>query len=88
MKKFLKVFKYVLLTLAGLLLIIFLVVYIKMSNASKNNMALLGEEASTLTQNGITFRDLNKNGKLDVYENPNASPENRAADLVQANEPG
>lgn len=45
-------------------------------------MALLGKEASTLTQNGITFRDLNKNGKLDVYENPNASPENRATDLV------
>ena len=82
MKKLLKILKYVLLTLAGLLLIIFLVVYIKMSNTSKNNMALLGEEVSTLTQNGTTFRDLNKNGKLDVYENPNASPENRAADLV------
>lgn len=83
MKKFLKVLKYVLLSIVGVLLIAFLVVYIKMSNASKNNMALLGEEVSTLTQNGTTYRDLNKNGKLDVYENPDVSAEERTTDLIK-----
>lgn len=56
--------------------------YIKASIASDKNMALLGEEAKTLTQNGITFRDLNKNGKLDIYENPSADIESRVNDLV------
>ena len=31
---------------------------------------------------GITFRDLNKNGKLDEYENPQANLEDRVDDLV------
>ena len=45
-------------------------------------MALLGEEAQTLNQNGIQFRDLNKNGKLDIYEDPTADTESRVNDLV------
>jgi beta-glucosidase len=36
----------------------------------RRNLSLLGKEAPTLTQDGFTFRDLNKNGKLDPYEDP------------------
>ena len=45
-------------------------------------MELLGVEAPTLNQSGITYRDLNKNGKMDTYENPNASIDDRVNDLV------
>lgn len=82
MKKFLKILKYALLSIIGLILISALIVYINMSNSSKNNMALLGEEAPTLTKNGASYRDLNKNGKLDIYENPAANLEERVNDLV------
>lgn len=34
-------------------------------------------------ENGITFRDLNKNGKLDVYENPRQPIEARLEDLLR-----
>ncbi len=82
MKKFFKILKYVLFSIIALILIAVLVIYINMSNTSKNNMALLGDEAPTLMENGITFRDLNKNGKLDAYENPAADLEERVNDLV------
>ncbi|MEM1358873.1 MAG: glycoside hydrolase family 3 N-terminal domain-containing protein, partial [Bacteroidota bacterium] len=39
-------------------------------------------EAKTLTEKGIDFRDLNKNGQLDVYENPQAELEDRVQDLI------
>ncbi|MGI9546173.1 MAG: glycoside hydrolase family 3 N-terminal domain-containing protein [Flavobacteriaceae bacterium] len=74
--------KYGLISILGILLIVFAVVYAKKSIASSRNFDLLGEEAPTITQNGTAFRDLNKNGKLDVYENINASFEDRADDLV------
>ncbi|PKN95244.1 MAG: beta-glucosidase [Chloroflexi bacterium HGW-Chloroflexi-6] len=34
------------------------------------------------TENGLTFRDLNKNGKLDVYEDPRLPVEARVEDLL------
>ena len=34
------------------------------------------------TENGFTFRDLNKNGKLDVYEDPRQPIESRVDDLL------
>jgi len=45
-------------------------------------MALLGVEAPIIEKNGIKYRDLNKNGKLDVYENMNEPLEKRVDDLV------
>jgi beta-glucosidase len=36
----------------------------------------------TLTQNGLPFRDLNKNGRLDPYEDPRAPIQERVADLL------
>jgi len=56
---------------------------IKPNIATRRNLALLGKEAPTLTQDGITFRDLNKNGKLDIYEDPRRSIEERVEDLLK-----
>jgi beta-glucosidase len=39
-------------------------------------------EAPTLTENGHTFRDLNKNGRLDPYEDSRLPIEERIADLL------
>ncbi|HSD85643.1 MAG TPA: glycoside hydrolase family 3 N-terminal domain-containing protein, partial [Anaerolineae bacterium] len=46
------------------------------------NLALLGQEAPTLMQDGIPFRDLNKNGRLDPYEDPRRPLEERLEDLL------
>ena len=41
-----------------------------------------GPEAPILTEKGVTFRDLNKNGRLDPYEDPRLPIEERIADLL------
>ena len=44
---------------------------------------LVKQESSLLrTENGFTYRDLNKNGKLDVYEDPRQPVEARVEDLL------
>ncbi len=53
-----------------------------MRSDSIKNLELLGVEAPTRSQNGVTFRDLNKNGKLDVYEDSSANTEDRVEDLA------
>ena len=50
---------------------------------TRRNLSLLQKEASTLTQDGITFRDLNKNGKLDIYEDPRRPIDERVEDLLK-----
>jgi len=40
-------------------------------------------EDGTLTINGFTFRDLNKNGKLDAYEDSRQPVEERVNDVLQ-----
>ncbi len=39
-------------------------------------------DAPVLTQDGITFRDLNKNGRLDPYEDPRRPVQERMEDLL------
>ncbi len=48
----------------------------------QQNIAHLGPEAPRLTENGYTFRDLNKNGKLDPYEDRRLPIEERVEDLL------
>lgn len=50
---------------------------------ARRNLLMLGSEAPTLTQDGVTFRDLNKNGKLDVYEDPRRPIDERVEDLLK-----
>ena len=56
--------------------------YIRMSTKAENNYARLGTEAPVLSFEGFQFRDLNKNGLLDVYEDARASIDDRVNDLV------
>lgn len=49
---------------------------------SSNNLSSVGELASNLIENGYTFRDLNKNGKLDIYEDARQTVEDRVADIL------
>jgi len=45
-------------------------------------MSLAGPEVKTITIDGFTFRDLNKNGKLDLYEDNRHAVEDRVTDLI------
>ena len=82
MKKTFKVLGYLFLSILTILLIISLFAIIKWNNLSKENLSILGKEAPTITMDSVRFRDLNKNGALDVYENTNASIEERVTDLI------
>lgn len=82
MKKFLKILLYIIGVVVITLIVVYAFFYIKWSRASSANMALLGIEAPTLTINGYQFRDLNKNGQLDIYEDSRQSVEARTEDLI------
>jgi beta-glucosidase len=59
-----------------------IIFYIKRHNAVRNNYALLGKEAFVIKKGGISFRDLNKNGKLDIYEDYRQPIEKRVMNLL------
>ncbi len=82
MKKLLKILLYILLGLLLILIIVYIFFYIKWSRASTANLNLLGEPAPTLTLDGWTFRDLNKNGRLDPYEDIRVDMEQRIDNLM------
>jgi beta-glucosidase len=82
MKKAFKIFAYIISGIIGLVLLAYLIFSIKWKVDSRNNMKSLGEPAALLTINNHSFRDLNKNGKLDIYEDSRASIDNRVNDLV------
>ncbi|RLD77430.1 MAG: glycoside hydrolase family 3 protein, partial [Bacteroidetes bacterium] len=83
MKKVFKILGIILLILLVAGFVYFGYIFFKASSKSKKNMALLGVEAPLIEKNGLKYRDLNKNGKLDVYEDFNAPLENRVDDLVK-----
>ena len=72
MKKTFKILGYAILSIVGLIIILILgtFFYLKISagKLERKSKALEYAEVKTLTDNGFTFRDLNKNGKLDIYE--------------------
>lgn len=82
MKRFLRITAKILGGSILLLLLIYLGFWIKWKIQASSNMDLAGVEAPILTINGKTYRDLNKNGKLDVYEDKNADIEARIDDLL------
>src|SRR5258708_40096556 len=51
----------------------------------KNNLpaVVMAESSLIRTSDGITFRDLNKNGKLDIYEDSRKPIEDRVQDLLK-----
>ena len=80
--KILKIVGKILGALLGVLIIAFFVIKFNGSRKKNNFLDALGDEAPTLTVQGKTFRDLNKNGALDVYEDVAASIDERVNDLV------
>ena len=81
MKKALKIFGIILISLIAIIIIIFLVFSVAKGKAAKELYTRLGVEAPQLTVVGHTFRDLNKNGSLDVYEDSRAELEARVTIL-------
>lgn len=77
MKKVLRILLYVLLGTLLLSSLTYLFFYLKWQRESRANLALLAERAPELKVDGRTFRDLNKNGSLDVYEDGRAAIEDR-----------
>ena len=82
MKRLLKYTSYTFLVLLIVAIVVIIFFYAKWNLASKSNMNLLGEEALTLVVDGFEYRDLNKNGSLDVYEDTRASTEERVENLL------
>jgi beta-glucosidase len=86
MKKLIKFLLLILGSLIGLILLIVIITFLWVSvsgnRSAKRNSALAGPEVNTLTIDSLTFRDLNKNGKPDIYENPGKSTEERVKDLL------
>ena len=61
---------------------LFLMFHLRFLLSSRRNLAKLGAEAPILEEDGVRFRDLNKNGKLDVYEDPREPVDARVEDLL------
>lgn len=68
--------------LAGLVGLAVLYLQIAFRLSSRRNRAKLGPPAPRLEVAGLRFRDLNKNGVLDVYEDPRRPVEERVEDLL------
>lgn len=83
MKKALKIIGIVLGSIAALIVILVLVFSGMKGKAAKDLYAQLGEEAPKLIVDGMTFRDLNKNGSLDLYEDRRVGVDERVENLLQ-----
>ena len=85
--------KFIKITLKGLAIfilsiaLIYLFFSIKWRLEASRDYALFGLEAPRLKINNKVYRDLNKNGKLDTYENPEAQIEDRVEDLISQMNP-
>ena len=75
----------ILLSITMLLLLLILVgsgLYLFEAEKIKTIYSQLGEKALLLKVDNLTFKDLNKNGKLDIYEDDRNSTEARVNDLL------
>lgn len=83
MKKTLKIIGIVLGSLLALIVIAVLVFSGMKGKAARDLYAQLGEEAPELIVDGLSFRDLNKNGTLDLYEDRRVDVDKRVENLLQ-----
>ncbi len=82
MRRALKIAGYTLLVIVTICVIGISYVFISAKSNSTKYLDQLGNEAPPIILNGIYYRDLNKNGKLDIYEDPRRDVDARVADLV------
>ena len=71
-----------LIALVGIVISLLALILLRFRLASRRNQAKLGPRAPLLQVDGQEFRDLNKNGKLDVYEDPRRPIAERVEDLL------
>ncbi|HHP7242742.1 MAG TPA: glycoside hydrolase family 3 N-terminal domain-containing protein [Cyclobacteriaceae bacterium] len=82
MKKVVKIIGITAGAILGIAVLVLVGFIIKWNLETKNNLAKLGDEAPRLTESGISYRDLNKNGKLDPYEDKRLTLDKRVNDLM------
>jgi beta-glucosidase len=86
MKKLLKITGIIVGSFLALVIIIVLLTLLSMSlsgnRSAKKYKALAGQEAPELNIDGLSSRDLNKNGSLDSYEDHRQTVEVRVSDLL------
>lgn len=82
MKIFLNILKYLFLSVLILLILIIGGYWSYKAIKANQNYALLGDKAPLLERAGKKYRDLNKNGKLDIYEDVTAPVEDRVNNLL------
>jgi len=86
MKKLLKITGIIAGSFLALMIIIVLLTLLTMSisgnRSAKKYKALAGQEAPELNIDGLSSRDLNKNGSLDSYEDHRQTVEVRVSDLL------
>jgi beta-glucosidase len=82
MKKILKIVFFIIIGVISFFVIGFGTYYLMKVNQSNTNMSLLFPRSQDLVVEGIKFRDLNKNGRLDVYEDNRQSIDDRVDDLI------
>lgn len=86
MKKYLKLILVIIgsLLVLAVIVVICTIIYINISNSriAKDSLKLAGPEVKTISVDEITIRDLNKNGKLDPYEDKRKSIDVRVDDLI------
>lgn len=75
-------FAYILVTLLVITGAVFLYLQIRPSLSTRRNLSRLGPEAPMLVVDGLIFRDLNKNGRLDIYEDSRRPIDERVDDLL------
>ena len=72
-KKILNIILNVIGSLLGLTLLVVLIIIVRETISARRALRIsetfMAAEAGTLNIDGITFRDLNKNKHLDIYEN-------------------
>ena len=77
MKRIINLIMKAILALLLLIIVAGLIYYLVISYKISKVYDKLGEEASELVVDGIKFRDLNKNGTLDIYEDSRVPLEDR-----------
>ncbi len=82
MKKLLKVLGFVVAGIFVIALVLFGLYYFSRTSAVKGARDKMGPPADTLLVDGMTFRDLNKNGTLDPYEDRRNPVAVRVEDLL------
>ena len=82
MKTLFKILRYVVLTVLVLAVggVVFFYAYYGIT--SSRNLGKAGPEAPTLKEQGVTYRDLNKNGRLDPYEDFRRPVAERVEDVL------